>query len=398
MLVAAKALLQHAVANCYAIGAYDILDTTMLEGVLQGAQRAEAPVLISIAEVHTDQFDEATLLAATVEAAATASVPVAIHYDHGTTLDRLVRATQLGYTSLMIDGSHLEWAENVALTRRASELAHAVGLPLEAEVGYVPGEEGKDAELHPGAVRYTEPEEVEAFVTETGCDWLAVSIGTVHGRFRGEPQLDLERLAAIRARLPATPLVIHGGTGLSDEQFRALVAAGANKINYYTALVETAAAAATDSRRWDEQRLAAREAIAAEVERTCRVWGAAGRAEAAGAAAPRIEPVEHVIFFRWAEDAPDVTAMQTDGVATLGALPGVWRIAAGVAETPNASYPYLWTMTFATPEALAHFRTHPEHQHFADNRFRLFAPERITIDFHLTYGNGRCATPKSSRR
>lgn len=398
MLVAANALLQHAVANRYAIGAYDILDTTMLEGVLLGAQRAEAPVLISIAEVHTDQFDEATLLAAAVEAATAAPVPVAIHYDHGTTLDRLVRATQLGYTSLMIDGSHLEWADNVALTRRAATLAHAVGLPLEAEIGYVPGEEGKDAEYHPGAIRYTEPDEAEAFVHETGCDWLAVSIGTVHGRFRGEPRLDLERLAAIRARLPSTPLVIHGGTGLSDEQFRALVAAGANKINYYTALVEVAAAAASEHRRWDEQRLAAREAIADEVLRTCRVWGAAGRGEAARAAAPRIEPVEHVIFFRWGEGAPDVTAMQTDGVATLGALPGVRRIAAGVAETTNAPYPYLWTMTFATPEALAHFRSHPDHQRFADSRFRPFAAERITIDFRLTEGNGRCATPKSSQR
>ncbi|BBD77102.1 class II fructose-bisphosphate aldolase [Hydrogenophilus thermoluteolus] len=398
MLVAASALLQHAVANRYAIGAYDILDTTMLEGVLLGAQRAEAPVLISIAEVHTDQFDEATLLAAVVEAAAAAPVPVAIHYDHGTTLDRLVRATQLGYTSLMIDGSHLEWAENVALTRRAAALAHAVGFPLEGEIGYVPGEEGKDAELHPGAIRYTEPDEAEAFVTETGCDWLAVSIGTVHGRFRGEPQLDLERLAAIRARLPRTPLVIHGGTGLSDEQFRALVAAGANKINYYTALVETAAAAAIDYRRWDEQRLAAREAIAAEVERTCRVWGAAGHANAVLDVAPMVTPVEHVIFHCWSSDVSDVAAMQAEGVATLGALPGVRRIAAGVAETPNAPYPYLWAMTFATPEALAHFRTHPEHQRFADSRFRPFASERITIDFHLTYGNGRCATPKSSRR
>ncbi len=395
MLVDPFALMTHAQRNGYAIGAYDLIDTAMLEGILRGGQAAAAPLILSIAEVHTSQFDEATLLAAVVEAASHSPLPIAIHYDHGSSLERLTRATQLGYTSLMLDASHLPLQKNIEATRQAAALAHRVGMPLEGEIGYVPGEEGEDREHHPGPITFTDPDEAQAFVAATECDWLAVSIGTVHGRFRGTPKLDFARLAAIRAQLPRTPLVIHGGTGLSDEQFRQLVAAGANKINYYTSLVEVAAIAAQSAKRWDIMRQAAVAAIAEEVARTAKLWGAAGQAQAVARYAPPIEPIEHVIYYRWQGTPEEVSAMQQLGVATLGALPGVRRIAAGQALESDSSYPYLWTMTFASPQALAAFRADSSHQHFANTHFRPWAKERITIDFTLINGSGRCVTPRS---
>ncbi|MCX7945953.1 MAG: class II fructose-bisphosphate aldolase [Hydrogenophilus sp.] len=398
MLVDPRAMLRHAVDHSYAIGAYDLIDTAMLAAIIAGAEAAAAPLILSIAEPHTAHFDEAALMAAVLSAAQRTPLPVAIHYDHGTTLAALTRATRLGYTSLMLDLSHLPYDQNLAQTRIAAQLAHAVGLPLEAELGYVPGEEGQEAALHPGPIRYTDPEEAHRFVLESGCDWLAVSIGTVHGRFRGEPQLDYTRLAAIRSRLPATPLVIHGGTGLTDDQYRALIEAGANKINYYTALVEAAGAAARLHDRWDQQQRAAHTAIAREVERTARLWGAAGQADAVLAVAPPITPVEHVILHRWQGTVEALEQMRCEGLRTLGALPGVLRVAAGDADRPNAPYPHLWTMTFATPQALAAFRADPIHQRFADTRFRPYAQERITTDYPLTHGLGPCVTPKSSQR
>ncbi|QIK36718.1 fructose-bisphosphate aldolase [Caldichromatium japonicum] len=384
MLVDAFALLEHARRHAYAIGAYDVIDTAMLEGVIQGAERVAAPVILSLAEAHLDLFDEAALMRAVVDLAQRTPLPVAIHYDHGSSLERLERATRLGYTSLMLDASHLVLEENVAATRAAAELAHRAGMPLEGELGYVPGEEGRDAELHPGEIRYTDPKEACDFVAATGCDWLAVSIGTVHGRFRGEPKLDFARLEAVR-QAAGVPLVIHGGTGLSDEQFRVLVRSGTNKINYYTALVELAAQAAAGQRRWEAMRSAAVSAIAAEVARTSTLWGAAGQADSACRFAPPLVAVEHVIYHNWTGNEAELQEMQARGIEVLGQLPGVQRIHAGYAERQDAPYRYLWTMTLANPRAMQAFREDPRHQDYANAYFRPWAAERITIDFlHLS--------------
>ena len=131
----------------------------------------------------------------------------------------------------MVDASTQPLAENIARTKAVVEMAHACGVPAEGELGYVAGVEGEDADRHPGEVIYTAPEEAEPYVRETRVDFLAVSIGTVHGRMRAEPPLGFERLAAIRSSVSA-PLVIHGGTGLSDAQFRQLIDNGVGKINY----------------------------------------------------------------------------------------------------------------------------------------------------------------------
>jgi fructose-bisphosphate aldolase (EC 4.1.2.13) len=234
-LVQMRDLLAHAHRHRYAVGAYDLVGLEFLEAIVAGVEAVRAPAILSLAESHFAHYDFRTLMPAVVDAARRASVPMAIHLDHGASLDSARAAIRLGCTGVMVDASQQPFAENLARTRAVVEMAHACDVPVEGELGYVAGVEGEDAERHPGEVIYTAPEEARAYVDGSGVDFLAVSIGTVHGRMRGAPQLDFERLAAINAAL-GIPLVIHGGTGLSDAQFRALIERGVSKINYYTAL------------------------------------------------------------------------------------------------------------------------------------------------------------------
>lgn len=283
-LVNMQDMLRHARANRYAVGAYDVVDCNFIAAVIGGAERAQAPVIISFAESHFAHYDFPVLVAAAEVAAKRASVPVALCLDHGTGLESAVAAIRYGCTGVMTDASHLDYEANVTATRAVADMAHGVGVAVEGELGYVPGVEGDDAVRHPGEIRLTSPQEAAFYVDATGIDFLAVSIGTVHGRLHGQPRLDLDRLAAI-ADAVAVPLVIHGGTGLEDAQFRALIERGVAKINYYTALSDLAAAA-TSSALADVQSGytaatdAVRVAVADEVARTCVVFGASGRADA----------------------------------------------------------------------------------------------------------------------
>ena len=240
-LVNMRDMLEHAWRNRYAVGGFDLVSLDFLEAIITAAERQQAPVILSLAESHFEYYDFELAMAATVAAARRTPVPVAIHLDHGADLASAIRGVNLGCTGVMIDASTLSLADNVARTRDVVAMAHGCGVPVEGELGYVAGVEGEDAEKHPGDVVYTSPGEAQDYVAQTGVDFLAVSIGTVHGRMRGEPKLDLDRLAEINERV-RLPLVIHGGTGLSDAQFRALIERGVAKINYYTALADAAAA------------------------------------------------------------------------------------------------------------------------------------------------------------
>jgi fructose-bisphosphate aldolase class II len=383
-------LLRHAWHDGYAIGAYDLLDTAFLEGILAGAEACRAPVILSLAESHFSHYDLETLMPAVVSAARRSSVPVAVHLDHGRSPSSVERAIRLGCNSVMVDASDKSLEDNTAATRAVVRIARGCGVAVEAELGYVPGVEGEDAQQHPGALRMTGVEEAQSFVEATGVDCLAVSIGTVHGRMRGTPRLDFERLAAINRALQM-PLVIHGGTGLSEEQYRVLVANGVTKINYYTALADAAGGSILEQAAGGLQvsytRLAAgvRAAVRAEVERTCRIWGAAGRAEAAAAACRPWREVEHVILYNVTEqlDEAQWADRVARGMEVLGAIPGVRRIAAGKATRTGTRYAYCWLMRFAAPEVIASFREHPDHVRYADAIFRPAAPDRLSIDFEL---------------
>jgi fructose-bisphosphate aldolase class II len=287
----------------------------------------------------------------------------------------------------MVDATAGGFEQNLALTRKIAEMAHACGVTVEGELGYVPGVEGEDAERHPGEILYTTPEEAAEYVSATGVDCLAVSIGTVHGRFQGEAQLDFERLAAIDRNL-GIPLVIHGGTGLTDGQFRQLIERGVCKINYYTALADAAAATvrervAEDPRAgYTGQVRQIRQAVRREAERCIKLWGSAGRAEELLQTCRPWQPVEHVIVYN-VEGVTEtqVEQMMAEGKRVLGAIPGVREVVCGSAVKQQASYRYAWLIRFTHPAVIDSYRDHPDHQAFADNLFRPIAGNRISIDY-----------------
>ncbi len=387
-LVSMRDMLQHAYRNHYAVGAFDLVSLDFLEAILDGAEQTRAPVILSLAESHFEYFDFPSAMAATVSAARRASVPVAIHLDHGANPDSAVRGINLGCNGVMIDASHHPLEENIAITREVVATAHGCGVPVEGELGYVPGVEGEDAERHPGEVVYTTVEDARRFVQETGVDFLAVSIGTVHGRMQGEPRLDFERLAAINDAL-GIPLVIHGGTGLSDAQFSALIERGVTKINYYTALADAAGRRMADNatggaRSYTDFTRGVREAIRTEVVARIKAWGGAGRAEAILAEAERWEPVEHVILYNVEGlNEAEVEAMMAEGRRVLSAIPGVLCVGTGRAVRTDAAYRFSWLVTFCHPAVIDSYREHPDHRRFADERFRPHAGGRVSIDYRM---------------
>jgi len=386
-LVNMRDMVQHAYRNGYAVGGFDLVSLDFLEAILSAAEARRSPVILSLAESHFDYYDFRLAMAAAEVAAQRASVPVAIHLDHGASFESAVKAINAGCNGVMVDASHESLESNVAMTLQVVDMAHACGIPVEGELGYVAGVEGEDAERHPGAVVYTSVAEARSYVERTGVDFLAVSIGTVHGRMKGEPVLDVERLRQINETLNL-PLVIHGGTGLSDVQFGKLIANGVAKINYYTALADAAGAAMRANMTADSRCgytgivKGIQQAIGAEVERCMENWGSAGRADAVLSVAEAWRPVHHVIVFnvKNAGDA-DAQTMMREGERILSAIPGVRRVVTGTAAQETASYRFTWLIEFAHKKVIASYRDHPDHVSFADNLFRPIAGDRISIDF-----------------
>jgi fructose-bisphosphate aldolase class II len=397
-----KDMLDHAYAHGYAVGAFDLVGLGFLEAIVAGAERARAPVILSLAESHFAHFDFDLAMAAVEAAARRASVPVAIHLDHGASLESAVKAIRLGANGVMVDTSHLSIFDNIAATRAVAETARACGVCVEGELGYVPGVEGEDAERHPGQVQYTTLAEARAFAERTGVDCLAVSIGTVHGRMKGKPKLDWGRLKEINAAL-GLPLVIHGGTGLSDDQFRKLITLGVAKINYYTALADTAgdaiqAAARAGARGYTALLAGVREAVAAEVERCLRVWGAAGRAaEVLDRCRPWLN-VEHLVLYNAPNlDEDRLRALMAEGQRVLSAIPGVRDVTVGSVADKDARYRHCWLIRLSAPEVIESYQQHPAHVAFAGRLFRPAAADRLTTDFRIAdQATGSASLPLSS--
>ncbi|MFV2004579.1 MAG: ketose-bisphosphate aldolase [Gammaproteobacteria bacterium] len=386
-LVNMKDMLQHAYRHGYAVGAFDLVSLDFLQGIMDAAERARAPVILSLAESHFEYYDFELIMPAVEAAASRASVPVAIHFDHGASLETAITSINSGCNGVMVDASHESFPDNVERTRAVVEMAHACGIPVEGELGYVPGVEGEDAERHPGDIAYTTMAEACAYVERTGVDFLAVSIGTVHGHMKGKPKLDYQRLKQINEAL-GIPLVIHGGTGISDDQFRRLITNGVAKINYYTALSDVAAKQIRESARTDTcsgytglvQNV--RNAIATEVESNMRLWGSAGRAAEVLAQCQPWLPVRHLIIYNVEGlDKVGAETLMAEGSRILSAIPGVRKVFIGEAVKQDASYRYTWQVCFCHPAVIDSYREHPAHVAFADKRFRPVAGERISIDY-----------------
>ncbi|MER6143182.1 class II fructose-bisphosphate aldolase [Streptomyces sparsogenes] len=201
-----------------------------VQGIVAAAEAAGRPVLLQAGSSAFKHAGRAALMTLALDAARRADAPLGVHLDHSRDLAEITACVEAGYTSVMVDGSHLPFAENVALTRKAVERAHAAGVWVEAELGALAGDEDVSTDARAAGGSMTDPEQAAEFVAATGVDALAVAVGNVHG-FTAEPvRLDLDRLRRIRDLVPV-PLVLHGASGLPEEQLLGAVRRGVAKVN-----------------------------------------------------------------------------------------------------------------------------------------------------------------------
>ena len=276
--------LKHARVHQYALGAFNVLDTHFLRALFAAAKQQRSPFIINIAEVHFKYLSLDTLVEAVKYEAARHDIPVVLNLDHGLHFEAVVQALRLGFTSVMFDGSTLDYEENVRQTREVVKMCHAVGVSVEGELGAVGGDEGGALYGHADEAFFTDPENARDFVDRTGIDALAVAIGNAHGKYKGEPKLDFARLEAIRQQT-ALPLVLHGGSGISDADFRRAISLGIHKINFYTGMSQAALAAVDKSMtardqiydEFAELMLSIEQAITDIVAEQMRIFGSEGK-------------------------------------------------------------------------------------------------------------------------
>jgi len=232
-------VLPKARAQGYAVGLFNTTGMDMIEGVFSAAEEAQSPIIVGTAEILLPAFPMEYLFPILLDKAQKASVPVVVHMDHALTTECLEKAIDLGVSSVMYDCSRLPYAENAAKVANLVKKAHARGITVEAELGHVGSGDGTDTGV------LTLAEEAARYVEETKVDALAVAIGSAHGIYKFKPHLDLPRLESI-AKAVSIPLVLHGGSGLTDEDFRNVTARGISKINIYTEICQAGAVAAHD--------------------------------------------------------------------------------------------------------------------------------------------------------
>lgn len=232
-LVTTRKMLIDAQNGHYAVGAFNVENMEMVMAVIQAAEELQAPVILQTTPSTVNYAGLNLYLANVKTMAEKVSVPVAMHLDHGSSFGLAMMALRIGYTSIMIDGSHETYEANIELSKRVVDACRPSDIPVEAELGKVGGKED-DLDGDKGST-YTDPQEARVFVEKTGADSLAVAIGTAHGLYKGEPKLDLDRLSEI-ARVVSVPLVLHGASGVPDETVRQAIARGICKVNYATEL------------------------------------------------------------------------------------------------------------------------------------------------------------------
>jgi fructose-bisphosphate aldolase class II len=230
MLTTGKAILDVANEHSFAVPAFNISDWAMFKGIVEISEETNAPLIIGI---HPDEVRHIgrEMVTGIIERSHSSSIPIAIHWDHGATYEQILQAIQFGFTSVMIDGSLKPFEENVAITKKVTDSAHALGVSVEGELGTIGGNDSY-AEAGAAEIIYTDPDDAVTFVEQTGVDSLAVAIGTFHGLYPADlkPELKLDLLKEIKSRVQI-PLVLHGGSGNPDDEIRESARIGINKIN-----------------------------------------------------------------------------------------------------------------------------------------------------------------------
>ncbi|MBO0411820.1 class II fructose-bisphosphate aldolase [Enterococcus hulanensis] len=288
MLVTLNELLKDAKEKKYAVGAFNVPNLEAIRAVIQAAEELGSPVILQHAEVHENLISLDEIGPIMLQYAKAAKVPVAVHLDHGASFEMCVKAIRLGFTSVMYDASSKEYEVNLAESKEIVKIAHAVGVSVEAELGHiftsaVGGGEGRGSDSSEDYEDledvYTDPDLAKAFVEETGVDCLAIGFGTVHGIYLKEPKLDLNRILQIKEKIDV-PFVMHGGSGVSEENYRTAIKNGICKINYYTYMNKAAGKVlqeklenfSGDSVFFDELSLSAIEAMKNNVKAAMEIF------------------------------------------------------------------------------------------------------------------------------
>ncbi len=250
MLLTLKEIMNIAEEKGIAIGSFNASCLEAVEAELEAAEELKLPVIIQFAQCHEPWIPLRTIGPVMVEMAEKAAVPVCVHLDHGETLEYLSEALEIGFTGIMYDGSVLPYEENLENTKKAVEMAGRYGASVEAELGSMGKRESGSGTDGAGADDdtkiYTDPDLAALFVKETGIDALACSFGTTHGIYLTEPRLDFDVVRNVRAKTGDIPVVMHGGSGVSTEDYHRAVEAGVRKINYFTYMDKAGGAAVVD--------------------------------------------------------------------------------------------------------------------------------------------------------
>lgn len=282
-LVSGKELLEAAKKGNYAVGAFNCNNMEIVQAIIAAAEAENSPVIIQASQGAIKYAGLPYIVGLVTAAAQNTKIPVCLHLDHGTDFQQVVQCIAKGFTSVMFDGSKLPIEENIAITKKVVEIAKAVGVSAEAEIGKIVGTEDEISVTEREAM-LTNPEDVEYFVEKTGVDSLAVAIGTAHGQYKFEPKLDFDRLAKIRS-LVDIPIVMHGSSGVPDADVKKAISLGVRKVNIDTNIREAfvkglKAAMEKNPREIDPRKLLgpAREAMIEIVREKIRVFGSSGKA------------------------------------------------------------------------------------------------------------------------
>ncbi len=276
-------LLLEAQKGKYAIGAFNCNNMEIVQAIVQAAEAEKSPVIMQASQGAMKYAGIEFIVAMARQAADQASVPVALHLDHGTSFDQVMLCLRHGFSSVMVDGSKYPLEENIAITKKVIEAAYPMGVSVEAELGKIGGTEDNVSVSERDAL-FTDPEEAKYFVEQTGVGSLAVAIGTAHGQYKGKPELDFERLKKI-VSLINTPIVLHGSSGVPDEAITEAVRLGVCKVNIDTNIREAFTLACrqaleANSKEIDPRKVLgpAREAAIEIIREKIRLFGSSGKA------------------------------------------------------------------------------------------------------------------------
>lgn len=266
MLVNMNDVLKSAQRGKYAVGLFNAVNMELARGIITAAEQTRSPIIMGTAEVLFPYGPLEEVSYYLIPMAKRANVPVVIHLDHGLNKETCIKALELGFTSIMYDCSTDPYEVNVAKVKEMADIAHSYGATIEGELGHVGDNEGSaegDLHLADPSGFYTDPAQARDFVEKTGVDALAIAVGTAHGAYKLPPKLDFERIETIRRTIDV-PLVLHGGSGLTDEDFRKAIERGISKVNIFTDINVAAVKAAF--RAFDSMEKGITDLIPAQVE------------------------------------------------------------------------------------------------------------------------------------